>query len=226
MIRISKDYDERKREIIDTSMKLFIEKGYEDTSVNYIIKTIGISKGAFYYYFNTKEELLDAIVLERTGRVMKSILPIVEDDSLNAIEKINSLFSNAVRIKADMKEELQAIYRIFMDPRYMIIRYKLERQNTEKFSPELEKVIQQGIEEKAFRLDDSEGIAELILKLSSVLNDSILKLYKKYNAQPPVEIIIRKTTIYQQAMERILAAPEGSIKIFSEDSMRKAFTYN
>ncbi len=226
MARISKEYDERKKEIMDTSMKLFTEKGYEDTSVNLIIKTIGLSKGAFYYYFKSKEELLDAVVSERTGLVLAGITPIVGDERLNAIEKINAIFCNAVRIKAEMKETLHAIYRIFMDPRYMIIRYKLERQNSGIFAPELEKVIKQGIEEKVFDLKSCEQIAELLLKLSTVLNDAILELYNDYDMKPPVEIIIRKTEIYQQAMQRILGAPESSIKIFDEESMRKAFSYS
>jgi len=56
-MRISKDGDIRKQELLDAALQLFYEKGYEKTSVNDIIEKVGVSKGAFYYYFKSKEEV-------------------------------------------------------------------------------------------------------------------------------------------------------------------------
>ena len=58
-MRISKDYDVRKNEILDMAQKLFFEMGYEQTSVSNIIDAVGVAKGTFYYYFKSKEELLE-----------------------------------------------------------------------------------------------------------------------------------------------------------------------
>ena len=41
---------------------MFIAKGYDNTSVDEIIKEAGIAKGTFYYYFTTKEEMLDLVI--------------------------------------------------------------------------------------------------------------------------------------------------------------------
>ena len=61
MVRISKDYDVRKQEFLDAAQKLFYEQGYDQTSVNTIIDAVGVSKGTFYHYFKSKEDLLDAL---------------------------------------------------------------------------------------------------------------------------------------------------------------------
>ncbi|MDF2532153.1 MAG: TetR family transcriptional regulator [Clostridia bacterium] len=61
-MRITKEYDERRNEILDTAEKLFHAKGYEKCTVNDILKEISIAKGTFYHYFRSKEEVLDAIV--------------------------------------------------------------------------------------------------------------------------------------------------------------------
>lgn len=50
-----------KQKIEDAAWKLFNEKGYEETTVNDIIKEAGTSKGGFYYYFKAKDELLNAL---------------------------------------------------------------------------------------------------------------------------------------------------------------------
>ena len=53
-----KERDDLKNQIMEAAWELFLEKGYEKTTVNDIIKKAGTSKGGFYYYFKAKEELL------------------------------------------------------------------------------------------------------------------------------------------------------------------------
>ena len=59
-----KDGKERRQELLETARRLFITKGYEKTSVNDILKEVGIAKGTFYYYFSSKEDMLEAMILE------------------------------------------------------------------------------------------------------------------------------------------------------------------
>lgn len=61
-MRIVKEHDERKNEIIDTAAELFLDKGYDQCSINDILNSIGIAKGTFYHYFKSKEDVLDAAV--------------------------------------------------------------------------------------------------------------------------------------------------------------------
>ena len=56
-MRIVKEPEERKREILETAMRLFYEKGYEKTSITDIAKAIGIAQGLCYRYFPSKESL-------------------------------------------------------------------------------------------------------------------------------------------------------------------------
>ena len=63
MGRLSVEKKEAKKErIIEKSMELFEENGYHATKVEEITKALGISKGNFYTYFNSKEEVLYEIL--------------------------------------------------------------------------------------------------------------------------------------------------------------------
>ncbi|MGD0167978.1 MAG: helix-turn-helix domain-containing protein [Gaiellaceae bacterium] len=53
--------DTRER-ILDTALDLFIERGYEKTSLRELAERVGITKAALYYYFSSKEELLKTLV--------------------------------------------------------------------------------------------------------------------------------------------------------------------
>lgn len=50
-----------KSKIVSAAWQLFYEKGYNGTTVDDIIALSGTSKGSFYYYFNTKDELLNTL---------------------------------------------------------------------------------------------------------------------------------------------------------------------
>lgn len=56
-----------REKIVDAAWKLFREQGYGDTTINDILKEAGISKGTFYYYFRSKDDLLSTLseILDR-----------------------------------------------------------------------------------------------------------------------------------------------------------------
>lgn len=53
---------ERRAEIMDAAERLFVQQGYEATSVQQILDAIGIAKGTFYHHFSAKEEVMDGII--------------------------------------------------------------------------------------------------------------------------------------------------------------------
>ena len=75
-----------KGRIVTAAWQLFYEKGYNGTTVDDIIELSGTSKGSFYYYFNTKDELLNtlSIILDDNYEVLKTKM----DPDMNCYEKL------------------------------------------------------------------------------------------------------------------------------------------
>lgn len=73
----------RRREIIDVAKNLFIEHGFEKTSVTQIARKAAVAKGLVYYYFETKEDVLDSVIeilcLEHVG-ILQARIEEVKDD--------------------------------------------------------------------------------------------------------------------------------------------------
>lgn len=63
-MRISKEPEVRKQEIIDVAMKVFAEKGYEATTMKDIAKEAGVVAGLCYHYFQNKHELYETAVTQ------------------------------------------------------------------------------------------------------------------------------------------------------------------
>jgi len=72
-MRITKEPEERKQEILDTALRLFQEKGYEKTSISDIAKAIGVAQGLCYRYFPSKEALFDSVVDQYAGILVEAL---------------------------------------------------------------------------------------------------------------------------------------------------------
>jgi len=68
MTRTSKPAAQRRDEILDVAQNLFITKGVQATSVEDILKEVGIAKGTLYYHFSSKEEILRSLISRTTTR--------------------------------------------------------------------------------------------------------------------------------------------------------------
>jgi len=96
---VVKKHEVRKKEFLDTAQELFFSRGYEQTSVETIIKKIGLSKGSFYYYFKSKEDLLDQLTIRVSERILREIQKVTQKKDLNATEKLNQAYQVVGNIK-------------------------------------------------------------------------------------------------------------------------------
>lgn len=75
-----------KNRIIDAAWELFREKGYGDTTVDDIILLSDTSKGSFYYYFKSKDELLDTLAVMFDDKYKELIKHM--DPAMNSFDKL------------------------------------------------------------------------------------------------------------------------------------------
>src|ERR1700720_1769105 len=69
-----RDSVETRRALLDAAGKLIAERGYRGTTVNDIVAASGLSKGTFYWYFKSKEDLLLAVLAERIDRPLFELI--------------------------------------------------------------------------------------------------------------------------------------------------------
>ncbi len=75
--------------IISISAKLFSEKGYERTSMQDIVDTLGMSKGAIFHHFNSKEDILNAVMKKQSEYTVQILNKWIDEmEGLTAKEKL------------------------------------------------------------------------------------------------------------------------------------------
>lgn len=98
-MRITKDPDIRRKEIIASARKLFQSRGIRNTSMNDIAENIGIAKGLVYYYFASKDELMRAVLDEFIQGVDEALGKIVNNrlDFYHKLSSILNLYFTSIR---------------------------------------------------------------------------------------------------------------------------------
>ncbi|MFW5742326.1 MAG: TetR/AcrR family transcriptional regulator [Spirochaetota bacterium] len=217
---VAKDYDERRTEFLDTAMRLFMTHGYDQTSVNAIIEAVGVSKGAFYHYFRTKEDLLDAIAARASEQAIELIEPLVDDEGLDAVEKLNELFRRTNSFKAQNRELMIAIAGVFYGEANILLRERLANRSTEMVAPLLARIIEQGNAERTMDVRHPDATARFVLRIGADLVSEFAGWLPAVDERPEaVDEIVRLMEVYTESVERILGIETGRLRLVDEAMM-------
>ena len=215
MARIVKEYDERQEELLNTAQALFYTKGYSNTSVRDIIDTIGIAKGTFYHYFDSKVALLEALVAQLITQSLAMFEAVANDGSLDALTKMRRVFNVIGNWKTERKEELLVVMRTLYRDENILLMHKVKTSSVAAVIPPLAAIIGQGVEEGVFHVESAEDSAEIFITTSQGFSEAFARILLNAEAyENPAELVKRKKVAYERAIERVLGAPVGSLPLF------------
>lgn len=155
--------EETVRKILDTAERLFIETGYDRASLQEIIDETGLSKGAIYHHFASKEDIFYA-VCDRIGQRNAGELAAVRDGpSLNGLEKLRTIFK--VSLHPDKQSKMYSMMPYLIDnPKFLAA--ELQSLFMEVVPEFLEPIIRQGVADGSIRTDHPKELAEAMLLLA------------------------------------------------------------
>ncbi|AVP48595.1 TetR family transcriptional regulator [Bacillus thuringiensis] len=205
-MRIVKEYEERRKEILETAERLFLTKGYTKTTVNDILKEIGIAKGTFYHYFKSKEEVMDEIIMRIIKEDVTKAKRIVSNPDIPVLDKLFKILMEQSPKSGDVKEKM---IEQFHQPNNAEMHQKSLVQSIIHLSPVLTEVLEQGIEEGIFSTPYPRETIELLLSSAQVIFDDGLFQWKP-------EEMINRAKAYIKMMEASVGAKEGSFDYMME----------
>lgn len=160
--------------ILSEALKLFIEKGYDNTSIQDIINNLGgLSKGAIYHHFKSKDEIFEA-VCQKIGHDNTIYYDKIRDDkSKNGYEKLKAMTGGAY-LNPHNDAVIAMMGKFLSDPRFLK-NHILEMY--ELIAPRyLQPIIEQGIQDGSIKTDYPKELAEVLITLFNVwINPVIVK---------------------------------------------------
>ena len=189
--------ERRKQDLLNIVYRMFIEKGYENTSVDDIITEAGIAKGTYYYYFESKEATLEAVIemmIEKAENIAKAALmkPV----------PIPQKLASVVYAFQPNKDEI-VITDVLERKENIVMHDKIGKKIVEVAVPILSDIVREGIAQGIFACTNVEERVKMLLIMSQNMFD--------YGAYSNKDI-----EVYVDMLEKSLGAKEGTMSFISE----------
>lgn len=202
--------DDKQRHIANSALRLFIQKGTEPTSLQDVFESANISKGTFYNYFSSKDELILRIIRETYAKIRQEVEEVL----------FGKLVSDPVIFQKQLETYLTQIHAYNL---YDLMRSIRQGQNLE-----LRKLIfieeQKDIEWMAKRLVETKGedIAVYSYEAMTLYYGMLQTIVISYNVkQKPIEFnrVIQLTFRYLELI--VLEMKESKQTLFSNQDDEK-----
>ncbi|MCI9025036.1 MAG: TetR/AcrR family transcriptional regulator [Dorea sp.] len=168
----NKHPEETVRSILDVSFRLFMEKGYEHTSIQDILDQLGgLSKGAIYHHFKSKEDILVAVADKMMSESNRRLAEIMNRIDLNGKEKLKTIFKASLNRR--VQEEMFTVAPdMRSNPKLL---FSFLQETVEEAAPHyVLPIIRQGIEDGSIETDYPEELAELIMLVANVWTNPMI----------------------------------------------------
>jgi AcrR family transcriptional regulator len=161
MARPADNYPVKRKKLLTIAENVFLQKGYEQTNVDDILKASGISKGAFYHYFKSKEEVLAASIENMLDEAVAFLQPTVDDLSLGALEKFKQFMEQKSTFQTTKLEYAALLGKLMQSD---VFQQKYVMTMAQKIVPLFAKIIQQGTDEGVFHVAYPYETADILIR--------------------------------------------------------------
>lgn len=202
MARPAQDPQIRIKEILDTAEHLFTVKGYWGTTVSDIAKKMGVTQGMFYYYFKSKEEILEAL-LNRQVTSFLSEVKVMASSNAPPAEKLGFMISTVIKnVQAHGEVLLNTVYH----EQNLHIKNKLVHGVKLLLTPLGLTIIEEGRVCNGFNVPDPQTALSFILLIMDFLIDA---LYEKL----PAELLSLRLQMAEALVAKAVGVREGTVRI-------------
>lgn len=210
-MRVVKEAEERKNEILDVAERLFGTKGFDSTSTGDILNEIGIARGTLYYHFKSKEEILDAMISRMTNRLIGKAGEIAAQKEVPVLQRLTMMLLSLNVSGSNLAQELLAQAH---KPQNALLHQKMEKCMLTGINPIITDLIKEGITQGICRTDYPEEVAEMTFLYANTVFDDLME-HSEEEKQ-------RKMAAFIYNVERLLNMERDSMKaaimpVFSRD---------
>ena len=219
--RIVKSAPERRAELIDCAQRLFLERGYERTTINDVIAATKLSKGAFYHHFRAKEDLLEAIAARFAEQALATASEVRDDARLTALQRLNSLLAMTREWKAENLEQLSAMFAVLLRPENATLYHRIVGAVFAAMAPTLTAIIADGEREGVFDVADPALAAEALLWLGEgrrALVVTAMRAAATGDVDRATAMIVGRVRAEEALVDRVLGLPPGSIQLAGSEA--------
>lgn len=222
MGRQAKGVADTRGALVGSAWSLFSRKGFEATTVEAIAAHAGVSKGAFYHHFASKQEILDAVAQRLSAEFFQSLRPELDDTRVPATVRLGRLLASMRAWRLANVDIVAELMRTLYRDENVRLRVRVNRGMLEAATPVLAGLIRDGVAQGVFSVSDPERTARMVLHLSTMSTEDLLGLVAEgVSGAALVQAGMRHVEQNLLAFERLLGAAAGCLERPDTDTVRR-----
>lgn len=218
---VSKHKEERREDFILSAIELFSEQGYEQTSLNQVIKKLEITKGSFYHNFESKEDLLNKTIEYMAVSIVTLIDEITSNSELESLDMLRALSREMIHFRRQQQPIYQRLFDLQNNSHNAYVAKKFMDFVKSVTFPSLKTIFQRGQKEGQFRLTNIDLSTTTYINCLMIYKQQVIDLYKEshlskeYKNQQLKEL----EAIYKKMLGGILGVDSDEIDFIGLPSM-------
>lgn len=199
-MRVVKEAEERRNEILDVAERLFATKGFDNTSTNDILNEIGIARGTLYYHFKSKEDILDAMIERISNQLVARAKEIAGNKALPVLQRLTMTIM-ALNLDNDLGHEvMEQVHRA----QNALMHQKMRENLLTAVNPLITGLVNEAMEQGICQTDYPAEVVEMVMLYSSITFDEL--------SGDTEEMRQRKVMAFIYNLERLLGMERDSLQ--------------
>lgn len=164
-------HNNQKRDIIlDAMQQLMNKSNAQSISVSDIAKEAGIGKGSIYYYFKSKEEILEAVIERSYSDAIEKSKRLLETQNMDALTKMEIIFRTCRDSSLELlRQESNSFFELQQSA---LLHQQFIRIMIRNLQPILADIIRQGNTEGSMDCKSPEEVSEIVLTILTIKMDN------------------------------------------------------
>ena len=193
--------------ILNALQQLLENKNIQTISVSEIAQTAGIGKGSIYYYFPSKDAILDALVERSYEKPLQTAKSLSAQADVSPFTRMAMIFqtcrnSSSEFLRSENQSSAGTQEKSFLHQKYM-------NHLISELKPVLAEIIRQGIQGGQIRFDHPEALAEIVLIVLTVKLDNTLVPSTKEEVEDTISGLV-------SLLEKGTENPSGSLNFLTK----------
>ena len=204
----------KRERILDVMQELMRTASAQAISVSDIAQKAGIGKGSIYYYFPSKNNIIDAVIERSYSRVLDAGRELAASSHMDAFKKMEIIYNACLDSSTELRRQ-EAIGTFNEQQESAFIHQKFARIIITKLKPILTDIIRQGMDEGSIQCQYPEETAQIVLTVLTITLDNHL-----VPAGP--EQIGRVLTAFTQMQEKSMGMPADTLQFLMRKNEAEA----
>lgn len=209
MARPPQDPQIRITEILNAAEPLFYSKGYYETAISDIAKKMGVAQGTIYYYFKSKEEILEALINRELSNFIAKAQRMIHSHEIPLCNKLQVVIQTLLQ---SLFHPEGLTFEYLYNDRTIHFLDKLSRQGDRLLAPLLLEIIEEGNREHYYQAAQPQAVVNIIL---AIMDSLIHAIYQKI----PAEILDYQFKLAERLIENALGAEPDTIELILHNEL-------